>query len=133
MAGAYARADFMICAAGAGTLAEAAALGLPSLVVPISAVADDHQAVNARAFASRTGATWMREADWNEAVVAEVMARTLADAAAWTVAAARMRAAAQLDAASAVVRACEGLLAARRRGARIDALKAADPKRSAKR
>ncbi len=125
MAQAYARADFMICAAGAGTLAEIAALGLPSLIVPISAVADDHQVVNARAFASRTGATWTREADWNEVRIAEVAARLLADPAAWNLAASRMRAAARLDAASAVVAACERLLAARRSGEGADAIKAA--------
>jgi len=116
MAAVYARADFMICAAGAGTLAEVAALGLPSLVVPISAVADDHQVANARAFAARTGATWIGEADWDEGAVAENLVAMLGAAEAWELAASGMRAFARLDAAPAVVRVCERLLAGHRRG-----------------
>jgi len=112
MAHAYAQADFVICAAGAGTLAEIAALGLPVLIVPISEVADDHQLANARAFAAHAGAAWVREADWDEAAVAKHLGHTLADAEAWGVAAARMRAVARPDAAAAVAEACERLLAA---------------------
>lgn len=114
MALAFAQADFVICAAGAGTLAEIAALGLPALIVPISEVADDHQLANARAFADRTGTALVREADWDEAAVAERLAHTLSDAGAWTTAASRMRAAARADAAAAIVDACERLLSARR-------------------
>lgn len=124
MADVYARAHFMICAAGAGTLAEVAALGLPSLIVPISAVADDHQVDNARVFAVRTGAAWTREADWDEAGVAESLAAALGNPEAWKIAATRMRGAARLDAATAVVSACERLLADHRRGARGAPIKA---------
>ena len=116
MAHAYTRADFMICAAGAGTLAEIAALGLPALIVPISAVADDHQVANARAFAARTGAAWIGEADWDEAEIADRVAAMLSDPEAWSLTATRMRAAARLDAADAVVAACRRLLAPHRRG-----------------
>jgi UDP-N-acetylglucosamine--N-acetylmuramyl-(pentapeptide) pyrophosphoryl-undecaprenol N-acetylglucosamine transferase len=132
MARAYAWADFVICAAGAGTLAEIAALGLPALIVPISEVADDHQLANVRAFANRTGTAWTREVDWNETAMAESLARALGNADAWTMAAARMRAAASPDAASAVVDACERLLAGGPRGETPDALKAAST-RSARR
>jgi UDP-N-acetylglucosamine--N-acetylmuramyl-(pentapeptide) pyrophosphoryl-undecaprenol N-acetylglucosamine transferase len=125
MAQAYRAADFMICAAGAGTLAEAAALGLPALIVPIDDVADGHQVANARAFAGRTGARWVREADWDEAATAESLARVLADAEALQNARVRMRAAGRPDAASAVVTACEHLLAGRRRGSTTDSIKAA--------
>jgi UDP-N-acetylglucosamine--N-acetylmuramyl-(pentapeptide) pyrophosphoryl-undecaprenol N-acetylglucosamine transferase len=117
MTSAYRRADFAICAAGAGTLAEIAALGLPALIVPMSGVADDHQAANARVFAERTGVLWVREADWQEAGLADALARTIADRGAWLAAAAGMRAAARPDAAIAVVEACERLLEERRRGA----------------
>jgi UDP-N-acetylglucosamine--N-acetylmuramyl-(pentapeptide) pyrophosphoryl-undecaprenol N-acetylglucosamine transferase len=115
MTQAYARADFMICAAGAGTLAEIAALGLPSLIVPISAVADDHQVANARAFAKRTGANWVREADWRESAIADSIAATLGDADAWSQASARMRGAAEPVATAAIVSACERLLSRRPR------------------
>jgi UDP-N-acetylglucosamine--N-acetylmuramyl-(pentapeptide) pyrophosphoryl-undecaprenol N-acetylglucosamine transferase len=106
-------------------------LGLPALVVPISEVADDHQLANARAFANRTGTAWTREVDWSETAMAESLARALGNADAWTMAAARMRAAARPDAASAVVDACERL-AGRLRGGTPDALKAAST-RSARR
>ena len=127
----YARADFMICAAGAGTLAEIAALGLPSLIVPISAVADDHQVANARVFAERAGAPWVPEAEWNEGGIADDLARTLGASEIWELAAKRMRAVARLDAAEAVVRACERLLAAHRQGESAGEIKAV-PRRSAR-
>ena len=114
MAQVYALADFIVCAAGAGTLAEIAALGLPALIVPISMVADDHQVANARVFAQRSGATWASEGDWDEAALATGVARLLQDSAAWHRAASRMREAAGRDAASAVVSACTRLLAGRR-------------------
>jgi UDP-N-acetylglucosamine--N-acetylmuramyl-(pentapeptide) pyrophosphoryl-undecaprenol N-acetylglucosamine transferase len=131
MARAYRRADFAICAAGAGTLAEIAALGLPSLIVPIADVADDHQLGNARAFANRTGAAWFREADWDEVAAADGIARVLDDAELWKNTVAGMRAIARLDAASAVVDVCERLLAARR-GVEITSAFNAGPKRAAK-
>ena len=132
MVHAYAQADFVICAAGAGTLGEIAALGLPALIVPISEVADDHQVANARAFAGRTGAAWAREADWDEAAVAKTLAHTLGGADAWMTAAARMRAAARPGAAAAVVDACDRLLATRKSGEIGEPIKAA-PRQSAKR
>jgi UDP-N-acetylglucosamine--N-acetylmuramyl-(pentapeptide) pyrophosphoryl-undecaprenol N-acetylglucosamine transferase len=48
MAEAYGWADVVLCRAGAGTLAELAAAGLPSLLVPFPFAIDDHQTVNAR-------------------------------------------------------------------------------------
>lgn len=51
MADAYALSDVVIARAGASTLGELAALGLPSILVPYPYAAEDHQAANARAFA----------------------------------------------------------------------------------
>ncbi|MBF0454047.1 MAG: undecaprenyldiphospho-muramoylpentapeptide beta-N-acetylglucosaminyltransferase [Magnetococcales bacterium] len=59
MSAAYAKADLVICRAGATTVAELAALGKPALLIPYPYAADDHQAANAQAFAT-TGAGWMR-------------------------------------------------------------------------
>jgi UDP-N-acetylglucosamine--N-acetylmuramyl-(pentapeptide) pyrophosphoryl-undecaprenol N-acetylglucosamine transferase len=50
MPAAFARADLVICRAGAGTLAELAAAGKPAILVPLPGAADDHQLRNAEAF-----------------------------------------------------------------------------------
>ncbi|MCK9379974.1 MAG: undecaprenyldiphospho-muramoylpentapeptide beta-N-acetylglucosaminyltransferase [Sulfuritalea sp.] len=55
MAGAYDRADLVICRAGALTVAELAAAGVASLLVPFPHAVDDHQTSNAR-FLSTAGA-----------------------------------------------------------------------------
>ncbi|MFQ5579282.1 MAG: undecaprenyldiphospho-muramoylpentapeptide beta-N-acetylglucosaminyltransferase [Nitrospiria bacterium] len=51
MAEAYAKADLVLSRAGAGTLSELAAIGLPSLLVPFP-FAEGHQEKNAEAFAA---------------------------------------------------------------------------------
>jgi len=50
MAGAYAWADAVVCRAGALTIAELAAAGLPALLVPFPGAVDDHQTRNAEHF-----------------------------------------------------------------------------------
>ncbi len=55
MAGAYGWADLVICRAGALTVAELAAAGVASLLVPFPHAVDDHQTSNAR-FLSSAGA-----------------------------------------------------------------------------
>ena len=55
MAGAYDWADLVICRAGALTVAELAAAGVASLLVPFPHAVDDHQTANAR-FLSNAGA-----------------------------------------------------------------------------
>lgn len=55
MAAAYAEADLVICRAGALTVAELAAAGAASLLVPLPTAVDDHQTGNAR-FLSAAGA-----------------------------------------------------------------------------
>jgi UDP-N-acetylglucosamine--N-acetylmuramyl-(pentapeptide) pyrophosphoryl-undecaprenol N-acetylglucosamine transferase len=55
MAGAYEWADLVICRAGALTVAELAAAGVASLLVPYPHAVDDHQTSNAR-FLSTAGA-----------------------------------------------------------------------------
>ncbi len=52
MAEAYSAADLVICRAGATTLSELTALGVPALLVPYPYAAGDHQRANARALAS---------------------------------------------------------------------------------
>lgn len=48
MAGAYGWADLVICRAGALTVAELCAAGVPAVLIPYPHAADDHQTANAR-------------------------------------------------------------------------------------
>lgn len=50
----YAMADLVVCRAGAGSIFEVAALGIPALLVPKAGLPGDHQVKNAR-FLERTG------------------------------------------------------------------------------
>jgi UDP-N-acetylglucosamine--N-acetylmuramyl-(pentapeptide) pyrophosphoryl-undecaprenol N-acetylglucosamine transferase len=56
MAGAYAWADLVICRAGALTVAELAAVGVASILVPFPHAVDDHQTANARFLVNVGGA-----------------------------------------------------------------------------
>jgi len=55
---AFARADLVICRAGASTVTELAAVGAAALFVPFPSAVDDHQSVNAR-FLVDQGAGWL--------------------------------------------------------------------------
>lgn len=55
MPAAFAKADLIVCRAGAGAVAELAAAGKPSILVPYPYAADDHQSKNAQAL-QRAGA-----------------------------------------------------------------------------
>jgi UDP-N-acetylglucosamine--N-acetylmuramyl-(pentapeptide) pyrophosphoryl-undecaprenol N-acetylglucosamine transferase len=63
MARAYARADLVISRAGATTIAELAALGKPSILVPYPYAAHNHQEVNARVLSALGGADMILEKD----------------------------------------------------------------------
>ncbi len=58
MASAYGWADLVICRAGALTVSEVAAVGVPAIFVPYPHAVDDHQTANAR-FLSEQGAAWL--------------------------------------------------------------------------
>ena len=61
MAEAYAWADIVLCRAGASTLAEIAAIGLPAVLVPYPFAVDDHQAANAQALVKVGAATMLSQ------------------------------------------------------------------------
>jgi UDP-N-acetylglucosamine--N-acetylmuramyl-(pentapeptide) pyrophosphoryl-undecaprenol N-acetylglucosamine transferase len=63
MAAAYAWADLVVCRAGALTLAELCAAGLPAVLVPFPAAVDDHQTRNASALVEAGGARLVSEGD----------------------------------------------------------------------
>ena len=63
MAGAYKWADFVVGRAGAGTVSELIEIGLPSLLIPFPAAADDHQYYNALALKDAGAAMLVRQED----------------------------------------------------------------------
>jgi UDP-N-acetylglucosamine--N-acetylmuramyl-(pentapeptide) pyrophosphoryl-undecaprenol N-acetylglucosamine transferase len=73
MAAAYTWADFVIARSGALTVAELAAAGLPSVLVPFPAAVDDHQTVNAKYLESRGAAVLMPEATFSPGDLANIM------------------------------------------------------------
>lgn len=63
MDAAYAWADLVICRAGASTVTEVAAAGLPAVFVPLPSAIDDHQTANARYLADHEAAWLIRQSD----------------------------------------------------------------------
>lgn len=63
MADLYSAADLMVTRAGAGTIAELAAGGVPAIVVPWPGAADNHQLDNAKVLADLGAAVLVEEAD----------------------------------------------------------------------
>lgn len=63
MAGLLQRADLAISRAGAGTLAELAVTGTPSLLIPYLYAAEDHQTHNAAVFVAAGAAKLLRQQD----------------------------------------------------------------------
>lgn len=71
MAHAYGWADLVICRAGALTVSELAAAGLPSMLVPLPHAIDDHQTHNAHYLAREGAAFLMPQATTGAAQLAE--------------------------------------------------------------
>ncbi len=63
MAEAFGQADLVIARAGAGSVNEIAAAGMPSVLVPLPFAADDHQRRNAEAFAAKGAAHMILDAE----------------------------------------------------------------------
>ncbi|MBT6144595.1 MAG: hypothetical protein HN712_30295 [Gemmatimonadetes bacterium] len=79
---AYAAADLVVCRGGMSTLTEVGIAGLPSIIIPLSTAAEDHQAINARELERRGAATVLyEEACWNEGSIGtQVSGHRLAEA-----------------------------------------------------
>ncbi len=73
MAGAYAWADLVVCRAGASTVSELAAAGLPALFVPFPAAVDDHQTRNAEYLSEVNAAQILPEQGLTPARLSQVL------------------------------------------------------------
>jgi UDP-N-acetylglucosamine--N-acetylmuramyl-(pentapeptide) pyrophosphoryl-undecaprenol N-acetylglucosamine transferase len=73
MAAAYTWADLVVCRAGALTVAELCAAGLPAVFVPYPAAVDDHQTANARPMAAAGAAIIVQESELSPANLADVL------------------------------------------------------------
>jgi UDP-N-acetylglucosamine--N-acetylmuramyl-(pentapeptide) pyrophosphoryl-undecaprenol N-acetylglucosamine transferase len=111
----YSGAHFVVTSAGAICLAEIAACGLPSLVVPLAGAAHDHQVHNAIAYSRHCGALWSRESTWNSRDLAAEIASQLGDPTLWTEYSQRAQKLSRPDAARKLVEDCETLMGADRR------------------
>lgn len=109
MAARYAVADLVVCRAGATTVAELAAAGVASVLVPYPRAVDDHQTLNARYLVERGAAVLLPQYEFTAEKLAGLLAgftreKLLAMARA-------ARAAAKPDATRAVAQVCMELAA----------------------
>jgi len=107
MAAAYAEADLVICRAGAMTVAELAAAGVASILVPYPHAVDDHQSANARFLSGRGAALLLPQPELHAERLAQLI-RGL-DRGQLLAMAGRAREAAKPDATARVADVCEAI------------------------
>ena len=73
MANQYAQADVVICRAGALTVAELAAAGVASVLIPFPFAVDDHQTHNARFLSDKGAAILLPQKELNASRLAELI------------------------------------------------------------
>ncbi len=114
MARHYANADLVICRAGALTVAELAAAGVASILIPFPFAVDDHQTRNAQFLSKRGAAVLLPQSELSAEKLAQML-RDLMDGERGRekllAMAQKARGLAKADAALAVARMCEGLAA----------------------
>lgn len=106
MAEAYAWADVVVCRAGALTVAELAAAGRPSLLIPLPHAIDDHQSANARYLADRGAAELLPQKTLTAALLAQRLETLFNQPETVRLMAEHARNQARPDATADVVRAC---------------------------
>ena len=87
-----ARAQLVVCRAGASTVAEIAAAGRPAILVPYPFAIDDHQSANAAAFAARGAGVVIKQDDLTPETLASRLRELFGDPARLVEAAGRARA-----------------------------------------
>lgn len=84
MSGAYARADLVLCRAGATTLAELTAMGKGAILVPFPHATDNHQEINARYLEHHGAARVILESNLTGDGLARLIETLLADPASFS-------------------------------------------------
>jgi UDP-N-acetylglucosamine--N-acetylmuramyl-(pentapeptide) pyrophosphoryl-undecaprenol N-acetylglucosamine transferase len=105
----FAKADIVICRAGATTCAELAAAGKASIMIPLPTAADDHQRRNAEALERAGAAKMILQADLTAESLAAALIELVDDPTAIGVMEAAARKLARRDAAEAAVNLMEEL------------------------
>lgn len=103
MAAVYAAADLVVSRAGASSVAELAAAGVPAVLVPLPGAPGDHQTANARALADVGGAVVVADGELDGSRLAAEIDSLAADPGRLDGMGRAARAAARPDAAAAVV------------------------------
>jgi UDP-N-acetylglucosamine--N-acetylmuramyl-(pentapeptide) pyrophosphoryl-undecaprenol N-acetylglucosamine transferase len=111
MASAYANADLAITRAGALTIAELMAVGIPSLLVPFPFAADNHQEANARSLVERGACHMVRQDSWKEGEIVDWLGELAEDRTKLIEMSRAARGEARLDAAPTIVDHLEELAA----------------------
>ena len=106
MAEVYAWADVVICRAGALTVAELCAAGLPALFVPYPAAVDDHQTANAKPLADAGAALIIQESELTPTLLADLLREWLQSRATLLQRAEKARALARPDSLSRITELC---------------------------
>jgi UDP-N-acetylglucosamine--N-acetylmuramyl-(pentapeptide) pyrophosphoryl-undecaprenol N-acetylglucosamine transferase len=70
---AFANADLVLCRAGASTVAEIAAVGVPAIFVPLPSAVDDHQTSNARFLTEQGAGVLLPQAQLNSEYLKELL------------------------------------------------------------
>ncbi|MEO0494365.1 MAG: undecaprenyldiphospho-muramoylpentapeptide beta-N-acetylglucosaminyltransferase [Actinomycetota bacterium] len=99
----YAAADFVVCRAGASSVAELAVAGVPGVLVPLPGAPGDHQTANARALVDAGAAVLVADGDLDADRFANEVDALLRDPDRLAAMAAAASSVARPDAASAVV------------------------------
>ena len=103
MVEAYQWADLIVCRAGAMTVSEVSAMGLPAIFIPLPTAIDDHQTANARYLTDNDAALLLKQSDLNPEKLAEYIVEILKKASQMQIATQQL---ARLDATELVARYC---------------------------
>ena len=103
MVAAYQWADLVICRAGAMTVSEVAAIGVPAIFIPLPNAIDDHQRANARYLTDAGAGLLLMQSELNPVRLAEYITKALKHLAEMSIAAQHC---ARLDATAVVAGYC---------------------------